>query len=115
MSNRRVVITGLGLITPIGLGAESYWANLCAGKSGLAPAELPQHAGLPTPDQVVGEVSEFTEKVAKKQQLKVLRKSVKVMCREIQLGAASALDAVAHAELDLDSIDHTNKGVLGQT
>ena len=111
MSNRRVVITGLGLITPIGLGAESYWANLTAGNSGLAPAELPQHAGMPTPDQVVGEVTEFTEKAAKKQQLKVLRKSVKVMCREIQLGAASALDAVAHAGLDLEAIDHQRLGV----
>ncbi len=111
MSNRRVVITGLGLITPIGVGVDSYWSNLSAGRSGLAPAQLPQHAGLPTPDQVVGEASEFTEKLAKKQQLKILRKSVKVMCREIQLGAASALDAVVHAGLDLDSIDHKRLGV----
>ncbi|MDP2106661.1 MAG: beta-ketoacyl synthase N-terminal-like domain-containing protein, partial [Desulfobulbaceae bacterium] len=32
---RRVVITGLGLVTPVGIGVEKSWSNLCAGKSGV--------------------------------------------------------------------------------
>src|SRR5690606_17395133 len=39
MSRRRVVITGLGAMTPVGLDLESTWANLLAGKSGAAPVE----------------------------------------------------------------------------
>ena len=34
--NRRVVITGLGLVTPVGIGVEDSWAAICSGKSGIA-------------------------------------------------------------------------------
>jgi 3-oxoacyl-[acyl-carrier-protein] synthase II len=37
---RRVVVTGLGAITPVGLDAETTWANLTAGVSGVAPITL---------------------------------------------------------------------------
>ncbi|MFN0157454.1 MAG: beta-ketoacyl-ACP synthase II [Bacteroidota bacterium] len=37
MSKRRVVVTGLGALTPVGLGIEEYWKNLVAGKSGAGP------------------------------------------------------------------------------
>lgn len=109
--DRNVVITGLGLMTPLGLGADAFWKNLSAGASGVKPVVLPEHQGIAAPDQAAGEVSEFTESVARKSYLKPLRKSVKVMCREIQLGAASALDAVDHSGLDLSAIDHDRLGV----
>jgi 3-oxoacyl-[acyl-carrier-protein] synthase II len=35
--NKRVVVTGLGLVTPVGIGVESSWQALCAGKSGVGP------------------------------------------------------------------------------
>lgn len=35
--NKRVVVTGLGLVTPVGIGVEQTWTSLCAGKSGVAP------------------------------------------------------------------------------
>ena len=37
MSKRRVVITGVGPVTPIGIGKETFWSNLIAGKSGVGP------------------------------------------------------------------------------
>ena len=40
MEKRRVVITGLGLVTPLGLDVESTWKNILAGKSGAAPVEI---------------------------------------------------------------------------
>ncbi|MFK7818211.1 MAG: beta-ketoacyl synthase [Planctomycetaceae bacterium] len=112
MSNdRKVVITGLGLMTPLGLGVEAYWEKLSTGQSGVAPVVLPEHHAIGSPDSIAGEVSDFTESAARKAQLKPLRKMVKVMCREIQLGAASAIDAVDQSGIDLDSIDHTRLGI----
>ena len=36
MNNHRVVITGMGALTPIGIGKETFWQNLVAGKNGIA-------------------------------------------------------------------------------
>lgn len=98
-------------MTPLGLGAETYWEKLRSGESGVAPVVLPEHNAIGSPDSIAGEVSDFTESAARKAQLKPLRKMVKVMCREIQLGAASAIDAVTQSGIDLASIDHTRLGI----
>ena len=37
MANRRVVITGLGMVSPVGLNVADSWTNILAGKSGIAP------------------------------------------------------------------------------
>lgn len=39
MQKRRVVVTGLGMLSPVGLTAEESWQNLLAGKSGICPIE----------------------------------------------------------------------------
>jgi 3-oxoacyl-[acyl-carrier-protein] synthase II len=44
---KRIVITGLGAITPIGNDAESFWANLLAGKSGASRLTLFDPNGMP--------------------------------------------------------------------
>ena len=106
---KRVVITGVGIISPVGIGADDFWASILGKKSGIGVIEGLSHSALP--GNVGAEVPEFTESTARKQYLKPQRKSVKVMCREIQLGVASAHLAIAHGNLDLETIDHERLGV----
>src|SRR6266508_2783270 len=57
MSRRRVVITGLGLVSPIGIGVEESWSALVAGKSGIGPITLFDASTYPT--RIAGEVKGF--------------------------------------------------------
>ena len=84
-SSRRVVITGLGVISPIGLDKAAYWEALCTSRSGVRPITSFDAAALPC--RIGGEVVGFDAKdyVDKKE-----RKSLKVMSRSIQLAVAAA-------------------------
>ena len=104
-----IVITGIGIFSPIGIGAEEFAAGLESGKPGFRRSELLDYVG--SPDCVGGEIPGFTIAVARKSWLKPLRKSVKVMCREIQLGCASAIQAMEHAGLAIGSYDPDRVGV----
>lgn len=106
--SRETVITGLGIFSPIGIGVDTFWANLAAGKSGIHQVDEP---GLASPNQVGGAVTDFTEEAARKTYLKDHRKNLKAMCREIQLGVASAMQALETSGLDLEKINHELLGV----
>ncbi len=106
---KRVVITGAGIVSPIGIGRDEFWDGIAAGKSGVSKIDLLSGSALP--GHVAGECKEFTDSSAKKQYLTAQRKSIKVMCREIQLGVASAHLALANSELDIAAIDHERLGV----
>ncbi|MEZ6047859.1 MAG: beta-ketoacyl synthase N-terminal-like domain-containing protein [Planctomycetaceae bacterium] len=108
-SGPEIVITGFGIVSPVGIGQEEFTTALMEQRSGIKPMELLTSSA--TPGNVGGEVTNFTEADARKIYLKPLKKSVKVMCREIQLGVAAALQAVENSKLDLDAIDHTRFGV----
>jgi len=97
LESNDVVITGIGMMSPIGIGVDAFQAGLAAGQPGFKRTELLDFIG--TPDCIGGEVTEFTPSTAKKNYLRPLRKSVKLMCREIQLGVAAALQAAEHAGL----------------
>ncbi len=110
--DRRVVITGVGVISPIGIGRETFWVNLAAARSGVGPVEHQFHGEKSIPGGFVGaEVADFNEKVARQWVPKNQRKSIKVMCRDIQMGTASAMMAVEDSALDLESLDHDRIGV----
>ena len=110
-SARDVVITGVGIFSPIGIGRDSFWSSLLEGRNGLKKIQLASFVG--TPGCIGGEVSDFNDESARKQHLstKELRKSLKVMCREIQLGVASALQAMADAGLQPGSVAADRIGV----
>ncbi len=55
--NRRVVLTGVGLVTPLGIGVEETWQALCAGKSGIG--EITRFDATPHNTKIAGEVKDF--------------------------------------------------------
>src|SRR6185295_17099258 len=92
--SRRVVVTGVGVISPIGVGASAFWENLLAGKCGIKRIELFDPAGFAA--QIAGEVPAFkiSEYVPKS-----YRKATKVMARDIELAVIAADDAFKSAGL----------------
>jgi len=105
----RVVVTGVGLFSPIGIGREAFAEGVLAGSSGIGAIDLPDLSGIP--GHAGSEISGFTPSAARKDYLKPQRKSIKVMCRDIQLGVASAIGALDDSGIDSDSIDRTRLGV----
>jgi 3-oxoacyl-[acyl-carrier-protein] synthase II len=91
---RRVVITGLGAVTPLGLGAEALWDGLLARRCGIRTIESFDASGLAC--TCGGEVAAFKmgEFVPKS-----YRKSTKVMARDIELAVVAAYQAVKDAGL----------------
>ncbi len=85
---RRVVITGVGIVSPIGIGARAHWDNLIAGTMGIRPITAFDPAGLPC--RLAGEVpgykiGDFVPKT--------YRKATKVMARDTELAVVAADDA----------------------
>ena len=101
---RRVVITGLGALTPLGNTVESFWTNAVAGQSGIRPfSELDTSA---YPCKVVGEVQDFepTDYMD--------RRTARRMARFSQFAVATARQAESSGGLDLESIDRERAGVI---
>lgn len=112
---RRVVITGAGLISPLGNRKETLWEALCEKRSGVD--QLTRLPGDVLPSPVGGEAREFTGDIGdygplEKQQMRAIKKGRKLMCREIEMGVASAQLALHDAGLALDSIDSDRAGVV---
>ena len=99
----------MGTVSPLGIGVDTFWRALAAGQSGISVVEQLEYTALP--NNVGGEVKDFTEAGARKTLLKPVRKMVKVMCREIQLGVAAASLALENSGIDLDQEDRSRIGV----
>ncbi len=103
------VVTGLGMVSPIGIGKAAFIENLRAGRRGIS--EITAFQGIAVPGGIGGEVKDFTDESAKKIWLKEQRKWIKVMCREIAMGAAAATLALTDSGLDLENLEHHRLGV----
>ena len=102
MSRRRVVVTGLGAITPIGNSVDELWSNVLAGKSGVAPIESFDTTGhrVHIGAEIKGfDASKYLEE-----------REARRYDPFIQIGYAAAADAIKQAGLE-DSPDSTRIGV----
>lgn len=104
---RRVVITGAGVVSPIGVGLEEFWNSLATGRSGIGRVEL--LPASPMPGRIAGEVRGF--EASKFTRTKEQKKSLKVMCRDIQLGVVSAWLALEDLGLKEGLVDPERLGV----
>lgn len=100
-----VVITGVGIVSPIGIGKDSFWKSLSTGQSGVRTLDRFQHSKFPF--HFAAEASDFEPK-----QFVRPRKSLKVMCRTIQTAFASAEMALQDASLVAGAIDPDRMGVV---
>jgi 3-oxoacyl-[acyl-carrier-protein] synthase II len=113
-SEPRVVITGMGLISPLGNSASDLWSAVSSGRSGVRPLRsLPRNC---LPISVGAEAWDFTGAIEDfgtldKQTVRSVKKGLKVMCREIQMGVAAAQRALADSELTADKRDPERTGV----
>jgi 3-oxoacyl-[acyl-carrier-protein] synthase II len=107
---RRVVITGLGLVSPIGIGPGPFWSSLAEGRGGIGKIAAFPVSGLP--NDLGAEVKNFDPKtLATAKHRKALAKSLRVMARDIQLAVAAAELALADAKLEDGGVDPTRIGV----
>lgn len=91
---RRVVITGIGIVSPLGIGAATFWPKLLAGESAINTIKAFDPAGFPC--HIAGEVPEY--KIGNYVP-KSYRKATKVMARDIELAVIAADDAFRSAKL----------------
>jgi 3-oxoacyl-[acyl-carrier-protein] synthase II len=102
---REVVITGMGVVCPLGVGCDAYWQALQAGQSGID--YLPEMRNVQSPFRYAARVKDFDAK-----QYVQPRKTIKVMCPEIQTAYAAAALAMEQGKLAKGGIDPERLGVV---
>ena len=100
----KVVITGMGAITPLGNDVETFWSNLVAGKSGVTPITRFDATNYTT--RIAAEVKDFDPT------LWMERKEAKRNDRFVQLAIGAARQAVEAARLDVSNLDADRIGVI---
>ena len=105
MNERRIVITGMGAVTPLGLDVATTWANLVAGKSGVAAVTSVDLSRCDC--RIAGEVKNFEP-----QKYFANSKDARRADRYSQLAMAAAKEALAHSGLDLQHLELDRVGVL---
>jgi 3-oxoacyl-[acyl-carrier-protein] synthase II len=109
-SERRVAITGLGLVTPLGHSPDSIWASVAEGRGMVRPLEAFRIAGLP--NEAGAEIRDFDlKKYSQPRYWNALRKTKKYLARDIQLAVAAAQLAVVDAGLADGGVDPTRIGI----
>jgi 3-oxoacyl-[acyl-carrier-protein] synthase II len=103
-NRRRVVVTGIGLVSSLGIGTEANWEALCAGRSGIGPITRFDASAFST--RIAGEVKQFDP-------LQFIdKKDVKKMDIFIQFAIAAAQGAMSDSALPITPANDTRVGVL---
>src|SRR3990167_3463839 len=104
MEKRRVVITGQGVVSPVGTGVEKFWKSLVEGKSGIRPITHFDASKFDT--RICGDVIDynpfdhFTTKEARH------------LSRFVQFAVIATKEAVTDSKLDLKNVDLSRMGVV---
>ncbi len=101
---RRVVVTGMGLVIPIGIGVETAWKNACEGKSGIGRLTRFDPEGFDT--RIAAEVKGFNP------ELYIEKKEVKKMDLFIQYALAATKEAVEDSKLSITPENGDRIGVI---
>ncbi len=101
---RRVVVTGMGLVIPTGIGVETAWKNVCEGKSGIGPLTRFDTNGFET--RIAGEVKDFNPESC------IDKKEIKKMDLFIQYSIAAAKEALEDARLAIGPDNAEQVGVI---
>ena len=104
MSRRRVVVTGLGIVSPVGIGVEEAWRGITAGKSGICPITQFDASSFPT--RIAGEVKGFVPENW------MDKREVRRNDRFIQFALAAAEMAVKDSGLDMSREDPDRVGAV---
>ena len=104
MMNRRVVVTGLGMITPLGIGVEKTWEAICRGESGIGNITRFDASDFPT--KIAGEVKDFNPSDY------IDKKEIKKMDTFIHYALAGAIMAVDDSGLKITDENADMVGVL---
>ena len=103
MSKRRVVVTGLGLITPVGIGVVESWANIINGQSGIG--KITKFDCSTFPSQVAGEVKNFDPLAY------IPPKDARRMDTFIQFGIAAGIEAFKDSGIEVNESNSERIGV----
>ncbi|GLI50084.1 3-oxoacyl-[acyl-carrier-protein] synthase 2 [Tepidanaerobacter syntrophicus] len=102
--NKRIVVTGMGVVSPVGIGINKFWNSLIGGKSGIDKITAFNAEDLPS--KIAGEVRDFNPEDY------IDRKELKRLDRFTQFAVAATKMAFEDAQLDLSKIDPTRVGVI---
>lgn len=114
-SDRRVVITGIGIISPLGNCCDQFWRNISTGKSGVSVLDRVPSPPLQT-DMAAeaadfqGDISDFGE--LEKSLKRSVKRGLRLMCREIRMGVAAAQLALKHSSIEPGNIDPSRIGTM---
>ncbi|OIO32978.1 MAG: beta-ketoacyl-[acyl-carrier-protein] synthase II [Candidatus Omnitrophica bacterium CG1_02_40_15] len=101
---RRVVVTGLGVISPIGCAKEAFWANLIKGKSGIAP--LTYFDASQYESRIAGEIKDFAPHPF------ISVKNLRRMEKFVQFGVTAAKNAIDDSGIDVSKEDPYRIGII---
>jgi 3-oxoacyl-[acyl-carrier-protein] synthase II len=104
MSRRRVVVTGIGILCPVGVGVEETWRGITAGKSGIGP--ITQFDASTFPTRIAGEVKGFVPEQW------MDKREVRRNDRFIQFAMAAAEMAIKDSGLDMAKENPENVGAI---
>lgn len=114
---RRVVVTGIGIICPLGSQPEVVWGALSTGTSGIVACDVLPVESAKLPLKYAGECRQFTGDIdnfgeLEKAKKKTIRKALKMMCRETQMAVAAAELALVDAKVAEGSLAPERSGVV---